>query len=155
MLPLNSKQRRDAVMASLYFLGSTLITWWFIMAGKGLYEDTRKMLLSCGIAGAKWAVQIGAALWMLREQAWGFVRRIGMTCLVGSLILLPFCFEPVQEVLGLRGFLMSLAVCVAAMIALYYWNVRRSGLSTKWFWGWIACLMIAITLQLTVVFHVV
>jgi hypothetical protein len=33
--------------------------------------------------------------------------------------------------------------------------VQKLGLPKKWFWGWIFCLVIAITLQLTVVFSVI
>jgi hypothetical protein len=38
------------------------------------------------------------------------------------------------------------------MIALYYQAVKKTGLSLKWWAGWLVCLAVAITLQLTVVF---
>lgn len=150
-----SLHRKDLLAAALCFALSTLITWWFIIAGKALYGDSRKMFLSCSIAGAKWAVQILAAFVFLSNRRWPFIRRISVVCLAGSLVLLPFCFPPVQRLLGLNGFLISLVACVLLMIALYYISVRRSGVSVKWFWGWMGCLTIAILLQLTVVFAVI
>lgn len=147
--------RRDILMAGLCFLLSTLITWWFIVAGQALYGDAAKMRLSCAIAGGKWALQIGAAFLFLGDGRWPFIRRISAVCLAGSLLLLPFCFPAVQRLLGHDGFLISLAACVLLMIALYCRAVQRSGIPMKWFWGWIACLSVAISLQLTVVFGVV
>lgn len=145
--------RRDVVLSALYFFGSTVITWWFIVGGADLYTDRDKMILSCSIAGAKWTVQILAALILLDDQRWPFIRRIGATCMTGSVILLPFCFTAMREWAGLQGFLYSLLASVLVMIALYYINVRRSQLKMSWFWGWIGCLAVAIMLQLTVVFH--
>ena len=144
----------DALKAAIYFAASTAITWWFIVAGTGQYGDSRRlMLLSCAIAGGKWALQIVAALFFLHTpQRWAFLRRIGWVCLAGSLMLLPLCIAPVQ--LARHGFLPLLLSSVLLMIALYYRAVRRSGLSPRWFWGWVACLAAAITLQLTVVFQV-
>lgn len=142
---------RDAVLAACLFGLSTLVTWWFIEAGAGLYASREKMLLSCGIAGAKWAVQIVAALAFAGTVRWAYIRRLGWVCLAGSTVLLPFCFVPVRVALGTTGFFASLAVSVVLMIGLYWWAVRRSGLQPRWFWGWIACLAVAITLQVTVV----
>jgi hypothetical protein len=111
------------------------------------------MLLSCSIAGGKWALQIGAALLLLREKRWVFIRRLGEVCLAGSVVLLPYCFAPVQEALGLNGFLASLIAAVVLMVGLYWRAVRCSELLPLWFWGWMACLAIAVTLQLTIVFN--
>jgi hypothetical protein len=155
-MPVTTTDRRNMIWAVVYFGLSTLITWWFIEAGKGLYADKGKMMLSCAVAGGKWGIQILAAVMLLgEEKRWAFLRRIGMVCLAGSVILLPFCFEVVQVYAGERGFLYSLAVCVLLMIGLYYLSVRWTGISMRWFWGWIVCLIIAISLQLTVVFGVV
>ena len=146
---------RDTALAIVYFTLSTVITWWFIVTGKALYADTNRMLLSCSIAGGKWALQILAAFLLLPGALrWQFLRRIGAVCLCGSLILLPFCFTPVQQLLGESGFLYSLVASVLMMILLYYRAVRRSGISAAWFWAWIGCLAMAVSLQLTVVFHV-
>lgn len=147
--------RKDILVAFICFLLSTIITWWFIVAGKPLYQDSNKMLVSCSIAGAKWAIQIGMALLFLKEKCWSFIKHISIVCLAGSLVLLPFCIPAIQRILGLNGFLFSLVACVVLMIALYYSSVRKAGVSIKWFWGWSCCLAIAISLQLTVVFHAV
>ena len=142
------------MLASLYFLGSTLITWWFITACQEMYDDGPEMLYSCIIAGAKWSVQIVMALFILHEKRWIFLRRIGFTCFIGSVILLPLCIIPIRAAGWSKGFLTSIICSVAVMIVLYYRSVRRTGLSMFWFNSWIVCLAIAILLQLTVVFHV-
>lgn len=147
--------RKDLSIAFVCFSLSTLITWWFIVAGKPLYQDDNKMLLSCSIAGAKWAIQISMALLFLKRKCWAFISRISIVCLAGSVVLLPFCIPTIQHALGLNGFLASLVLCVLLMIALYYYSVRKVGVSIKWFWGWICCLAVAISLQLTIVFHVI
>lgn len=142
--------------AAVYFFLSTVITWYFIDCGSDLYHfDQGKMILSCSIAGAKWAIQIFAGLLFLGERKWLFIRNIALTCFVGSCILLPYCFTPVRSLLGESGFLLSLIAAVAAMLFMYYVGVRRAGVATKWYFLWIACLATAVTLQLTVVFHVI
>src|SRR4051812_19056576 len=104
--------RIDILTAAICFLLSTIITWWFIIAGEPLYHDSNKMLLSCSIAGGKWAIQIGMAFLFLKEKRWPFIKRISIVCLAGSLILLPFCIPAIQQILGLDGFLFSLVACV-------------------------------------------
>lgn len=89
---------------------------------------------------------------VLRNERWAFIRRLGAVCLAGSVVLLPYCFASMREMLGSSGFLASIIAAVALMIALYWRAVWRSGLHPRWFWGWIACLAIAVTLQVTVVF---
>lgn len=141
-------------LAFFYFLLSTLITWWFIQASP-LYTSTQQKLLSCGIAGAKWSIQILAAFLLLKERRWEFIKDIGLTCFVGSLILLPYTI--LSSAFGIDGknfFLGSLLVAVAVMILMYAISVRHSRLSKLWWAGWLVCLAIAIGLQLTVVFHV-
>jgi len=53
-----------------------------------------------------------------------------------------------------KSFLASLIFAVLVMIGMYYKAVLQTAISTKWFWGWIACLAIAISLQLFVVFKI-
>lgn len=155
-MPAVFSTRSNIIWAALFFFLSTAITWWFIEAGAALYADRQKMLLSCAIAGGKWALQLVAALLLLQlQQRWLFIRRLGVVCLAGSVMLLPFCFKPVQQLLGTKGFLLSLIISVLLMIGLYYRAVRYSNLRVRWFWAWIVCLAIAITLQLTLVFHVI
>ncbi len=145
---------KNSVLAFLYFLLSTIITWWFIQQGELLYFSKNKMLLSCIIAGAKWSIQIGAALLFLNEKKWEFVKLIGFTCFIGSCILLPYCLFSFVR-LAPYSFLISLLIAVLLMIVTYYKVVNQLLLSLKWFWGWMLCLIIAISLQLFVVFKIV
>ena len=149
------KPSKKIYRALLYFFLSTIITWWFVDVCP-LYSSLQQKLLSTGIAGAKWGLQLGAAYFFLVDKKWGFIKSIGFTCLVGSIILLPY---PVATVFFKMGnppfFVGSLIVAVLVMIVLYFLNVQKLALPKKWFWGWIFCLAIAITLQLTVVFSVI
>lgn len=139
----------------LYFLLSTLITWWFVDVCP-LYSSMQQKLLSTGIAGGKWALQIMAAYFFLSEKKWDFLKNMGVTCLAGSVILLPYAIiATVSQLNGATFFVGSLLAAVVTMIFLYFQNVHKLGLRKKWFWGWIICLAIAITLQLTVVFSVI
>lgn len=142
------------VKAALYFLLSTLITWWFIIESP-LYSSLQQQLLSCGIAGGKWGLQIGAALLFLNNNKWVFIQNIGRACLIGSVILLPYAVAAhFWKWNGNQFFLGSLVVSVATMIVLYAIGTKQAGASIRWWLGWLLCLAIAITLQLTVVFHV-
>jgi hypothetical protein len=142
-------------LAIIYFMLSTAITWWFVDVCP-LYDNLQQKLLSTGIAGAKWCLQIGTAYFFLTGKRWDFIKDIGFTCLIGSVILLPYAvMATFYKFNSATFFVSSLLTAVVVMIGLYYWSVKRSSLSYKWFWGWIICLCIAITLQLTVVFSVI
>jgi hypothetical protein len=142
-------------IAIAYFILSTAITWWFV-AVCPLYESLQQKLLSTGIAGAKWSLQIAAAYFFLPNKRWYFIKHIGATCFVGSLILLPYAImASFGDFNSATFFTCSLLIAVVVMIGLYAWAVKRSALPRKWFWGWIICLCIAIILQLTVVFSVI
>ena len=146
---------RQIYLALIYFFLSTIITWWFVDVCP-LYTSLQQKLLSTGIAGAKWGLQIVAAYFFLSGKKWDFLKNMGATCLVGSVILLPYAFaasytKPDDPLF----FTSSLIVAVLVMIVLYFLNVQKLTLPKKWFWGWIFCLAIAITLQLTVVFSVI
>ena len=146
--------QRKISLALFYFLLSTLITWWFIQASP-LYTSTPQKLLSCGIAGTKWGIQILAALILLKKRKWEFIKDIGLTCFIGSLILLPYAiFSSAFGINGKNFFVGSLLVAVAVMILMYAISVRHSRLSKSWWVGWLVCLAIAIYLQLTIVFQV-
>jgi hypothetical protein len=148
------QHQKNILLASIYFLLSTVITWWFIKQGKLLYFSKTKMILSCSIAGAKWGIQITAAYFLLKDKKWDFIKRIGFTCFVGSCILLPYCLFPYIHVIH-NSFLFSLIAAVLVMIGMYYKAVIKMDISTKWFWGWVCCLVVAILLQLFVVFKIV
>lgn len=142
-------------VALLYFFLSTVITWWFVDVCP-FYSSLQQKLLSTGIAGAKWGLQIVAVCFFLTQTKWDFLKNMGATCLVGSVILLPYAVAAtVSNVNGAAFFVGSLLTAVVVMIALYFLNVQKLGLPKKWFWGWICCLATAITLQLTVVFSVI
>ncbi|MGC4103210.1 hypothetical protein [Ferruginibacter sp.] len=146
---------RTVFTAFIYFLLSTIITWWFV-AVCPLYTSLQQKLLSTGIAGAKWSLQIAAAYFFMQAKKWDFIKNIGATCLVGSVILLPYAVLATWSNYNSGAFFVgSLLAAVITMIVLYFLNVKKLQLSYRWFWGWIFCLAIAITLQLTVVFSVI
>jgi len=146
---------KNIYLAVIYFFLSTAITWWFV-AVCPLYTSLQQQLLSTGIAGAKWSIQIIAAYFLLTGKKWLFIKNIGSTCLIGSVILLPYAIMASSGSNNSGDFFVgSLLVAVAVMISSYFINVKRSAVSVKWFWGWIICLAIAISLQLTVVFSVI
>ncbi|HQW84160.1 MAG TPA: hypothetical protein PK987_06865 [Ferruginibacter sp.] len=146
---------KNVFVAFIYFALSTGITWWFVDACP-LYTSLQQKILSIGIAGAKWGLQIGAAYFFLAEKKWSFIKNIGFTCTVGSFILLPY---PITTLLFKEAhaqfFIGSLIVAVIIMIVLYFLSVKKLAIPVKWFWGWMGCLAIAIILQLTIVFEVI
>ena len=144
----------DMAWAALWFALSTLLTGIFIANKFWLYSSVDAMMLSGSIAGAKWLVQVMAALIFLKEKKAAFLRRIGFVCFTGSVLLFVyylfnFLSLPVS---GFTQFVGSIALSVAVMIAMYYKAVLATGLSLKWFLLWLACLAVAITLQATIVF---
>jgi hypothetical protein len=140
--------------ALFYFTVSTLITWWFIQECP-LYTSMQQKLLSCGIAGAKWGIQIAAALLLLQQKKWVFVKNIGFTCLVGSVILLPYAIAAwLWGAHNTNFFARSLLLAVAVMIFMYAQSTKKAGVHMRWWLGWLFCLAVAVTLQLTVVFDV-
>lgn len=146
---------KNIYLALLYFILATALTWWFVDVSP-LYTGLPQKLLSTGIAGAKWGLQIIAAILFLTEKKWDFLKNMAATCLIGSVLLLPYAIAATtSQVNGVTFFVGSLLVAVAVMIILYFFNVQKLALPKKWFWGWIICLAIAITLQLTVVFSVI
>jgi hypothetical protein len=143
------------LLAILYFALSTLITGWFVESSP-LYTSFHQKILSCSIAGAKWAIQVVAAFFLLKEKKWPFIKDIGLTAFIGSVVLLPYAIGSI--LFGFDGknfFLGSLALAVACMILFYAICVRHARINPWWWYGWLICLLVAITLQLTIVFHVV
>lgn len=143
---------KNILITAFYFICSSLLTWWFINEGNLLYFSKNAMVLSCVIAGGKWGIQIVAALLYLNEKKWEFIRRIGFVCFIGSCILIPYCMLKFVKQMYV-SFAFSLILAVLVMIILYYKAVIKTKISLKWFWGWMACLAIAISLQLFVVFQ--
>lgn len=145
---------RDAALAVAFFGLSTLLTWTFI-AVSPLYISPEQMLLSGMVAGGKWGIQIVLAVVLLGTRAWRFIRNIGSVCLAGSLILMPYVAAAwLGWPAGARTFVGSLALAVGVMVILYHRAIRISAVGRGWWFGWMACLLVAVTLQLTVVFGV-
>ena len=146
---------KNIYRAILYFFLSTIITWWFVDVCP-LYTSLEQKLLSTGIAGAKWGLQIAAAYFFLAGKKWEFIKNTGATCLAGSVVLLPYAIAAsFSNTNNSSFFINSLLLAVVLMIGLYFLHIKRSGLSVKWFVGWIICLAIAIALQLTIVFSII
>lgn len=144
---------RSLALAALYFLFASILTSWFIARKFWLYESVGLMTLSAGIAGAKWAVQLIAALILLKEQRWVFIKNIGLVALIGSVALFLYYILPASWGFGtLAG---PVAFSIGIMMLLYYRMVKQLGLSLYWFWSWIMSLILAVLLQLTLVFDVV
>ena len=113
------------------------------------------MIISGLIASTKWALQLTAAGIWLGKEKWIFIKRLGLVCLTGSCLLytynlmsyLPLPFS------GFTQFIVAITIAVITMAFFYYRAVKRVGLPLKWFIGWLICLVIAIVLQITVVFY--
>lgn len=143
---------RVIALAILYFLFGTILTTWFIARKAWLYDSVELMVLSGSIAGAKWLIQLSAALILLRKERWIFIKNIGLVCLIGSAALLIYYFLPIRW--GFNTLVISVAFSVVLMLFLYYRAVKQTGVSMYWFMSWVVCLLIAVALQLTVVFDV-
>lgn len=145
--------RNDFLAFLLYFALATILTWWFVILCP-VYISTNQMLLSTSIAGAKWLIQIVAGLVFLKEKSFLFLRKIGFVCFVGSCLLIPYIVIAAAGISNAPEFFFgSLVVSVLAMIFYYYRAVKQIHFSLKWWLGWLLCLAIAISLQLTVVFN--
>ena len=149
--------RKDQILFFIYFFLSTVFTWLFVDSSR-LYHSTTQMLLSTGIAGAKWGIQILFAFIFLGEKKWEFVKNIGFVCLIGSCMLVPYAvcaYIYMHIYIRAHFFVGSLLAAVLTMVVLYYNAVKKSGVKLQWWFFWLGCLAIAITLQLTMVFHVI
>ncbi len=144
---------QNLILFGVYFAMSFLLTWFFVMLCP-LYISEEQMLLSTAIAGGKWGIQIVLALLFLKEKSFIFLRKIGFVCFIGSCILIPYILSAYFGFSNAgQFFFASLIVCVLTMIYVYYRVVFQLKISLKWWLIWLLCLGIAISLQLTVVFH--
>ena len=146
--------RRNCIIASVYFIVATVLTYWFIESAS-VYSTFGQKIISCSIAGFKWVIQIVFALYFLQEKKWVFIKNISFTCLIGSLVLIPFC---VNSLIGKNAdsvfFVSSLILSVVVMVVSYFISVKRAGVQTRWWAGWLFCLAIAIITQLKLVFNI-
>ena len=147
-------QNKNIFLAVLYFLLATVLSGIFINNNTSLYSSVNVMILSGSIAGAKWMIQILAALFLLKEKKWDFVRRIGFVCFIGSAILFVYYIIDFLKLQlnGFSPFVVAIGLSVLVMIVMYYRAVKKTGISIAWFLGWMICLAIAILLQVFVVF---
>lgn len=144
----------NIIRAIIYFLLSAALTGIFIANKFWFYDSVNQMILSGTVAGGKWLIQIVAALALLKEKKWEFIKRIGFVCLVGSLLLFTYnvLFYLPLPLGGFSLFVLSIALSVLVMIIMYYKAVHKTGLPVWWFLGWLLCLFIAVFLQIKVVF---
>lgn len=146
---------KNIILAGVCFFLSTVFTWWFIRVSD-LYQSQSQELLSGIIAGGKWTLQILLALFFLKDKKWSFIYGISVVCLVGSVILLPYCLFLVLNFPDSSAFFVgSLVVAVLAMLGLYYQTVRKNEIGLHWFAFFAIALCVAVSLQLTVVFQVI
>jgi hypothetical protein len=145
--------KKDFLLSILYFAFSTLFTWWFVLLSP-MYISKEQMFLSSAIAGGKWAIQIVLGLLFLEKKTIPFLKEIGFVCFIGSCLLLPYVLLSFTHISNSSHFFVgSLFVSVVTMIFYYYRGVKQIQLPIKWWLIWLSCLTIAISLQLTVVFH--
>jgi hypothetical protein len=153
--PLSNKSiaGNQLVHAIAYFFFSTILTWWFVLLCP-LYISRAQMILSTSIAGGKWAIQIALGILLLRHRVLPFIRSIGLVCFIGSILLVPYIISASLRLSDHpRFFFASLAVAVIVMVIFYYSAMKKIGLGAGWWLAWIICLVVAITLQLTLVFE--
>lgn len=147
-------QNKNIIKAALYFFLSVILTGIFINQKFWLYSSLNAMIISGSIAGTKWLIQIIAALALLKDKRWDFIRRISFVCFIGSVVLFVyyvFNFLPLPFG-GFSQFVLAIGLAVLIMIFGYYQAVKKTDLSVKWFWAWMFCLAIAVFLQVMVVF---
>jgi hypothetical protein len=150
-----SNNQKDLALTILYFSLSTIATALFMYEKFSLYDNYYQLLLSGAIAGTKWGIQLLAAFLFLGRKRFEFMRRIGLVCFIGSLLLLSTYALAYFHSSNTQQFICALFLSIITMISLYYRAIMQTGISLRWFFGWIVCLAIAITLQLTVVFHII
>jgi hypothetical protein len=140
---------RQALEIAIGFALSTLITALFIRAYGG-YVSQKTMILSGSIASGKWAIQIALGWLILGEKRWTYIRELALTCLIGSIVLLPFALfsGPANYFFG------SLLASICAMGTTIVLRLRSTGFPWRWPVLWFVLLSIAVTLQLTIVFHI-
>jgi hypothetical protein len=152
---MDQRQYNLLKLALAYFILSAVITWLFIVLAPG-YISYEQMLLSNAIAGGKWGLQIMLGFFLLRDKRWGFIKNIGFVCFAGSCMLIPYILLSwLQVTNSMKLFTASLILAVALMIILYRRAVLKTGIGMGWWWFMMLCIGIAVSLQLTLVFHIV
>lgn len=143
---------RNAVTAILYFAVSVMITAWFIEQKFGYVVTPDAILLSNIVAALKWVVITIAALLLLEEDKWIFIRRTAFAYLASSCAmcsLYAFRFLPISS---WQQFTYAMALALLVMIIFFFKAVVNTRLSLKWFAVWMAILVISVILQVKAVF---
>jgi hypothetical protein len=149
-MPANT---RNAVTAIIYFAASVMITAWFIEQKFGYAVTPEVILLSNIVAAFKWIVMAIAALVLLKQNKWAFIRRIAFACLAGSCAMFStyaFRFLPVSS---WQQFTYAMTLALLVMTVFFFKAVTDTHLSLKWFAVWMALLVISVILQVKVVFN--
>jgi phosphotransferase system glucose/maltose/N-acetylglucosamine-specific IIC component len=117
--------KKHILWAFIAFFLSTIITWWFIKQSN-LYQNQSQEILSCSIAGGKWCLQILLAIVFLKEKKWSFILGSSLVCLVGSVILIPYCLFLLFDFPDSPKFFVgSLMLAVLSMLFCYYQTVKK------------------------------
>ncbi|GAA5119784.1 hypothetical protein JIN84_21275 [Luteolibacter yonseiensis] len=140
---------RQAAEITVAFALSTLITALFIRVYGG-YVSQETMILSGSIAGGKWAIQILLGWLLLGAKRWIYIRELGIACLIGSLVLIPFSITSGAALY----FFGSLLASICAMGTTVVIRLKAAGFAWRWPALWFLLLSVAVTLQLTIVFHI-
>lgn len=143
---------RNAVTAILYFAVSVMITAWFIEQKFGYIATPGVILLSNIVAAIKWVVMAIAAMVLLKDNKWVFIRRIAFACLAGSCAMYSiyaFRFLPVSS---WQQFTYAMALALLVMALFFFKAVINTRLPLKWFAVWFAILIISVIVQIKVVF---
>ena len=122
--------------------------------GCPLYISQDQLILSLSIAGGKWFLQIFMAITLLKKRRDSFIHGMGRVCVIGSAFLIPYIISSWMDLSDDALFFFgSLVLAVMVMVFRYYTEVTRLNLSLGWWYSWLLSLVLAVGLQLTVVFH--
>ena len=144
-----AENKRHIILGSAWFAASVLLTWLFIEA-YDTYVSPKQMLLSGGVAGGKWAIQLLLATLLLGDKRWLYFKEMGFISAIGSTMLMLF-------LLGSRdtgSFISSLVFSVMVMATMVILRLRAIKVPTRWIVLWFGLLAIAVSLQIFVVFKI-
>lgn len=147
-------ENKFILSAFVYFLLAALLTAIYISQKIWLYSNVTAMVISGTITAVKWIILVVAALFFLEEKKWKFIRRIGVTCLIGSSLLFSYnlMYFLKLPLSGLAQLFLSVVLSASVMITLYHLLVKEMVLPPLWFWGWIIALTIESIVQVVVFF---
>lgn len=142
----------NAVTAILYFAVSVIITAWFIEQKFGYEATPEAILLSNIVAASKWVVITIAALVMLEENKWIFIRRTAFAALAGSCAMYSTYAFRLLPINSWQQFTFAMILAMLVMVIFFLKAVVDTRLPLKWFAVWMTCLLISVIMQTRVVF---